>query len=81
MFPAAAISTISCTYSIHEICAEPEQTNRQVLKFALKCADVGHLALDWPGHLRWVQRLEEDRPKVRKEYDMIVLLDSTSTAA
>eukprot|EP00439_Symbiodinium_sp_Y106_P034272 s299_g4.t1 len=52
-----------------------------VLKFALKCADVGHLALDWPGHLRWVQRLEEDGPKVRKEYDMIVLLDSTSTAA
>ncbi|CAE7580927.1 PDE2A [Symbiodinium sp. CCMP2592] len=31
-----------------------------VLKFALKCADVGHLALDWPGHLRWVQRLEEE---------------------
>jgi len=31
-----------------------------VLKMALKCADVGHLALDWPGHLRWVQRLEEE---------------------
>ncbi|CAE7024751.1 PDE10A [Symbiodinium natans] len=31
-----------------------------VLKFALKCADIGHLALDWPGHLRWVQRLEEE---------------------
>jgi len=31
-----------------------------VLQVALKCADLGHLALCWNSHLRWVQRLEHE---------------------
>lgn len=31
-----------------------------VLKVALKCADLGHLALPWITHLRWVHRLERE---------------------
>jgi hypothetical protein len=31
-----------------------------VLQVALKCADVGHLALGWNSHMRWVQRLEAE---------------------
>jgi len=30
------------------------------LKLALKCADVGHLALGWGSHLRWTSRLEKE---------------------
>jgi len=30
------------------------------LQMALKCADVGHLALGWSTHMRWVRRLEEE---------------------
>jgi len=30
------------------------------LQVALKCADLGHLALCWSSHLRWVRRLEEE---------------------
>jgi len=30
------------------------------LKMALKCADVGHLALSWSSHLRWTSRLEKE---------------------
>lgn len=31
-----------------------------VLKMAIKCADLGHLALPWASHLRWVHRLEHE---------------------
>merc|ERR1712137_822090 len=31
-----------------------------VLQMALKCADLGHLALCWNSHMRWVQRLESE---------------------
>lgn len=31
-----------------------------LLKLAMKCSDLGHLALDWELHLQWVQRLEEE---------------------
>merc|ERR1712032_690192 len=27
---------------------------------ALRCADIGHLATDWPVHMRWVRRLEAE---------------------
>jgi len=30
------------------------------LQMSLKCADLGHLALCWNSHLRWVQRLEHE---------------------
>lgn len=30
------------------------------LKIVLKCSDLGHLALNWGAHLRWVLRLEEE---------------------
>jgi len=30
------------------------------MQMALKCADLGHLALPWTSHLRWVKRLEEE---------------------
>merc|ERR1712151_430099 len=30
------------------------------LQVALKCADIGHLALGWTSHMRWVQRLERE---------------------
>jgi len=30
------------------------------LQMALKCADMGHLALDWNSHMRWVRRLETE---------------------
>merc|ERR1712070_212211 len=30
------------------------------LQIALKCADIGHLALAWPVHMRWVKRLEQE---------------------
>mmetsp|Transcript_131627 Transcript_131627/g.281451 ORF Transcript_131627/g.281451 Transcript_131627/m.281451 type:complete len:850 (+) Transcript_131627:75-2624(+) len=33
---------------------------RVVLKVSLKCADLGHLALSWGSHMRWVRRLEEE---------------------
>merc|ERR1712048_811540 len=29
-----------------------------LLQIAMKCADLGHLALDWALHLKWLQRLE-----------------------
>merc|ERR1712125_109673 len=29
-----------------------------LLQIAMKCADLGHLALDWTLHLKWVRRLE-----------------------
>jgi len=31
-----------------------------VLKVSLKCADLGHLALGWGSHMKWVRRLEEE---------------------
>jgi len=31
-----------------------------ILQMALKCADLGHLALCWNSHMRWVQRLESE---------------------
>lgn len=31
-----------------------------LLQVAMKCADLGHLALDWDLHVRWVQLLEEE---------------------
>merc|ERR1711988_547315 len=30
------------------------------LQIALKCADMGHLALGWGDHTEWVQRLEQE---------------------
>jgi len=41
-----------------------EPTTRQqamvLLQLAMKCSDLGHLALDWEVHLPWVRRLEEE---------------------
>jgi len=31
-----------------------------LLQVAMKCADIGHLALDWETHVRWVRLLEEE---------------------
>lgn len=31
-----------------------------ILKMTIKCADLGHLSLNWSSHLRWVRRLEEE---------------------
>jgi len=31
-----------------------------LLQLAVKCSDLGHMALDWELHLQWVQRLEEE---------------------
>jgi len=31
-----------------------------LLQVAMKCADLGHLALDWSMHLTWVTRLEQE---------------------
>jgi cAMP-specific phosphodiesterase 4/calcium/calmodulin-dependent 3',5'-cyclic nucleotide phosphodiesterase len=31
-----------------------------LLQSAMKCADLGHLALDWSLHLKWVERLEAE---------------------
>merc|ERR1712228_139831 len=52
------------------------------LQLALKCADVGHLALGWPSHMRWVQCLEHeffaqgDREKNRGMEQVSFLMDS-----
>jgi len=52
------------------------------LQIALKCADVGHLALGWTSHMRWVQRLEQeffkqgDREKKIGVPDISFLMDS-----
>jgi cAMP-specific phosphodiesterase 4/calcium/calmodulin-dependent 3',5'-cyclic nucleotide phosphodiesterase len=39
--------------------SSPQQATL-MLQMALKCADVGHLALGWNLHIRWVQRLESE---------------------
>jgi len=50
------------------------------LQVAIKCADLGHLALNWNSHLRWVRRLEEeffaqgDREKESKLHDVVSFL-------
>jgi hypothetical protein len=31
-----------------------------LLQMAIKCADLGHLALSWDVHMQWVSRLEEE---------------------
>mmetsp|Transcript_84966 Transcript_84966/g.253289 ORF Transcript_84966/g.253289 Transcript_84966/m.253289 type:complete len:604 (-) Transcript_84966:70-1881(-) len=31
-----------------------------LLRLALRCADLGHLALPWEAHLHWVRRLEQE---------------------
>jgi cAMP-specific phosphodiesterase 4/high affinity cAMP-specific and IBMX-insensitive 3',5'-cyclic phosphodiesterase 8 len=31
-----------------------------LLQISMKCSDLGHLALDWPLHMRWVKRLESE---------------------
>eukprot|EP00931_Biecheleriopsis_adriatica_P082119 TRINITY_DN5550_c0_g1_i1.p1 TRINITY_DN5550_c0_g1~~TRINITY_DN5550_c0_g1_i1.p1 ORF type:complete len:832 (+),score=166.51 TRINITY_DN5550_c0_g1_i1:338-2497(+) len=42
-------------------CAQGNPANAVlVLKLVLKCADLGHLALGWGSHIRWVQRLQEE---------------------
>jgi cAMP-specific phosphodiesterase 4/calcium/calmodulin-dependent 3',5'-cyclic nucleotide phosphodiesterase len=51
------------------------------LQMALKCADLGHLALDWDAHLDWVLRLESeffaqgDREKDLGFQDISFLMD------
>eukprot|EP00933_Yihiella_yeosuensis_P045654 TRINITY_DN41053_c0_g1_i1.p1 TRINITY_DN41053_c0_g1~~TRINITY_DN41053_c0_g1_i1.p1 ORF type:complete len:602 (+),score=108.21 TRINITY_DN41053_c0_g1_i1:201-1808(+) len=44
------------------VCAVPDsaQDATLALKIALKCADLGHIALSWGAHNRWVRRLEEE---------------------
>jgi len=37
-----------------------EQDVLVTLQMALKCADIGHLTLEWSNHLCWVERLEEE---------------------
>jgi len=36
------------------------QETNTALQIMLKCADLGHLALDWDAHLEWVDRLETE---------------------
>lgn len=36
------------------------QETNTALQIMLKCADLGHLALDWDAHLDWVDRLETE---------------------
>jgi hypothetical protein len=31
-----------------------------LLQVTMKCADLGHMALDWRSHVRWVKRVEEE---------------------
>jgi cAMP-specific phosphodiesterase 4/calcium/calmodulin-dependent 3',5'-cyclic nucleotide phosphodiesterase len=31
-----------------------------ILKMLMKCADLGHLSLNWSSHVRWVRRLQEE---------------------
>jgi hypothetical protein len=40
----------------------PATSNEAVLllQIALKCSDIGHLALDWELHMQWVCRLEQE---------------------
>lgn len=40
--------------------AATPQGSSLALKMALKCADLGHLALEWSLHMRWVRRLETE---------------------
>lgn len=43
-------------------CFKPssEEEAMLLIQMALKCADLGHLALGWDAHVQWVQRLEEE---------------------
>jgi len=51
-----------------------------LLQLALKCADIGHLALAWNTHVRWVRRLEQeffaqgDREKLSSNHDSVSFL-------
>eukprot|EP00428_Durinskia_dybowskii_P012238 CAMPEP_0170223444 /NCGR_PEP_ID=MMETSP0116_2-20130129/11422_1 /TAXON_ID=400756 /ORGANISM="Durinskia baltica, Strain CSIRO CS-38" /LENGTH=662 /DNA_ID=CAMNT_0010474147 /DNA_START=14 /DNA_END=1998 /DNA_ORIENTATION=+ len=37
-----------------------EQDATLLLQMAIKCSDLGHLALSWESHVRWVARLEDE---------------------
>lgn len=46
----------------NSLCFRPAASSEAVmlLQVAMKCADLGHLALDWKMHLAWVRNLEEE---------------------
>lgn len=46
--------------STRSFTADSAQDAVVVLQLALKCADLGHLSLQWSSHLRWVRLLEEE---------------------
>jgi len=37
-----------------------EDDSRLLLKMAMKCADLGHVATEWDSHVLWVERLEAE---------------------
>jgi len=47
-----------CSMSAFTITSESDAI--LTLQLALKCADLGHLSLQWSSHLKWVRRLEEE---------------------
>jgi cAMP-specific phosphodiesterase 4/calcium/calmodulin-dependent 3',5'-cyclic nucleotide phosphodiesterase len=57
------------------------------LQLASKCADLGHLSLNWTSHLRWVRLLEEeffaqgDREKVLAGLEVSFLMDRKKPGA
>jgi len=42
------------------VAPESEEQAILLLKVAMKCADLGHLTLDWDDHVSWVERLERE---------------------
>lgn len=56
------VGSVILSNKLEAISAESftEQDALVGLQTALKCADLGHLALPWSSHMRWVRRLEEE---------------------
>merc|ERR1711865_1090760 len=58
---AADLSKTSSTGAAHHPYQPTSvQETTSALQIMLKCADLGHLALDWDAHLEWVDRLETE---------------------
>jgi cAMP-specific phosphodiesterase 4/high affinity cAMP-specific and IBMX-insensitive 3',5'-cyclic phosphodiesterase 8 len=54
--------SMSCDEADYLAPFEPTSSKDAVLllQMALKCADMGHLTLDWCSHAKWVERLEQE---------------------
>lgn len=54
--------TFDSTQGVAEAAFVPSTREEAILllQIALKCADIGHLAVSWDLHIRWVKRLEQE---------------------